>query len=292
MTVALLLWPGLGSAQKIDYLASYRGVFSLFQQIDIANVEYRISSHAVSPDRHVREIRLMASSAAYPTVEKLYPFRYLYKSYSDTAFQHTLLLENLKTTQTKRKFKHQLGLFDQDSNAVQLYQTVQKEEIAGFANLQQLLSAGLEPDADALNLTPAGAKLEQLESMPVDRLVLLEQIRQQVRDGRQQAIYRVTNGDELFDYRVALLNREIIKLGKKPVDTSKVKIEAFELSPEGTRVSTQQDAFSDLRAHTDAPGKYAHAPVYVWFSNDDSASPLRFLNRHAVGDFMIESVLR
>ena len=43
-------------------------------------------------------------------------------------------------------------------------------------------------------------------------------------------------------------------------------------------------------AETEKP-KYAHAPVYAWFSEiDGQQTAVKFLNRHAIGEFVVEMV--
>ena len=288
---AVLTWTNpLFASDKVHYQATYKGVFSLYQSMKIADVFYSVSDHPMDKDLSMQQIRLWVTSERFGTVEKLYPFRYLYKSFFQPVSQQTLGFENLKQTKKKKKLKHQVGLLDFNQKRVQLYSSPAGKELLSPGNIIGIIGQqDLAISARKLALTEKARPLENLPVLPIDRLTMLEAIRQQLIKGTEEQHYRVTNGDELFDYRVTLLKNQAIKLSAVDYDTRKIKIEAFRVAHDESQPQSQ--AFSEDLSHLQVKDKgYAHAPVYVWFTTAAPYRAVKFLNKHAVGNFIIEMV--
>ena len=96
-------------------------------------------------------------------------------------------------------------------------------------------------------------------------------------------------------YQVQLGKQELIQLDKKHIKATKVKIEAFELPSidGGSGGIAEEDNPADENLADLSPDEkkvYRHPPVYVWFSADERCVPLRFVNHHALGEFIVEMV--
>ena len=289
---------------ELNYLASYKGVFSLFNSMDIADVNYSVESILFEnqADKQVnnqisgtKQIRLTVSSENFATVEKLYPFRYLFKSFFRPATATTHYFEHLKTTKKSRKKKHQVGILDHIQKKVQLFKSTEFEELITPGNFDRLSGQKLEFVSNDLKLKPKSEPISNMPHMPIDRMTMLELMSEQVKQKIKDKDYLVTNGDELFRYRVSFLDRHDYQFGKRIIPSQKLKVEAFDLNPE-TQVefAEYQESFKDgfigqVQAGEKKPD-YAHAPVYAWFSLTEKPFALKFVNHHAVGDFIIEIV--
>ena len=283
--------------EKLHYQATYKGVLSVFQTLSIADVWYSTNSVAVdASDSPIRLSTLSVSSENFSMVERLYPMRYQFLSFFSDEPARTLLFENLKVTKKSRKTKHKIGLFDRDNRQVQLFTSKDKKLLIDTDNALAVINQNehkITQQKYALEVkAPA---LTNLQTDPVDRLTLLQMIRQQVKANRQSQSYFVTTGDEVMTYKVSLQQQDVVTIGNKSFKASKVKIEAYDLDsnkPDSAGFATVHAAshdYDDLitTAPDTSPG-YRHPPVYVWFSSDDKATPLKFVNYHALGDFVVE----
>jgi hypothetical protein len=280
------------AAIDIQYQASYKGVFSLFRTMTIADVNYSVSSHEPELSPKYRQIRLWVTSEKHSTVERLYPFRYLYKSFFNADSDQTQVFENIKITKKKEKLRHQVGLLDFDKKKIQLYASSHKNEnvlpdvVAGITRTEQQQQL-----QKRFKLKKKAPPLIELRIMPIDRLSMLELMAEQVTVNQIEKIYRITNGDELFDYRVTLGQSQKLSIAGQKKQARKVKIEAFELTASGEPVMEMRGQVEQLQAAETEQRKYAHAPVYAWFSEiDGQQTAVKFLNRHAIGDFVVEMV--
>jgi hypothetical protein len=183
-------------------------------------------------------------------------------------------------------------LLDPENKTVQLYSSPQHEE-----TVLPAVAARITSDVNhrlvekQLKLKVKAKALVDQKNLPVDRLTMLELIGRQVAANEAKQFYRITNGDELFDYQVTLGQRQKVKVAGQKLQARKVKIEAFELTAEGEQVMENQDEISQLRAAEAEQPKYAHAPIYAWFSEIEGTQvAVKFLNRHAIGDFVVEMV--
>ncbi len=276
----------------IQYQASYKGIFSFYETMKIADVYYSVSSHEPELPSEFQQIRLRVTSEKYSTVERLYPFRYLYKSYYDTDTDQTQIFENIKITKKKKKLRHQVGLLNFEEKKIQLYASSHKKEsVLPVVAANATTAKQHQKMKKQLKLRKKAAPLVGLQKMPIDRLTMLELISEQVTANQAEKTYRITNGDELFDYRVTLGRLEKLSVAGRERQTQKVKIEALALTVSGEQVMESNGQIEQLQAAETEKRKYAHAPVYAWFSEiDGRQTAVRFMNGHAIGDFIVEMV--
>jgi len=282
--------------EKLHYQATYKGVLSVFQTLSIADAWYTTDTLAAADSANpIRLSSLSVSSENFSMVERLYPMRYQFLSFFSEPPARTLLFENLKVTKKSRKTKHKVGLFDSQNQKVQLFTSKHKELVIGIDNALSVINENEhERIQQKYALDVKAPALTKLQADPVDRLTLLQLIRKQVKANRQSQSYFVTTGDELMTYEVSMQKKDVVKVGNKPVNAIQLKIEAYDLGAEkqdskGFATVHAADAYEYLNtAETDSSPNYRHPPVYVWFSLDDKAIPLKFVNYHALGDFIVK----
>ncbi len=237
-----------GETERLDYKVTYRGVFSLGQDMTIADVA--LTTRRLPGEDRLRETRLEATSAGYPGVEVLYPFRYRFRSWATAADARLLGFEAYEKT---RKQRHRLYLRDDSALGVS---RLDPQDAVGRMRLGQL-AAGERPDA-----TINGGSL-------FDRLGLLQQIRSRESYAQAEYGFQVTNGRDLFAYRVKVEGAQSLMLHGRRVSAWKLRIDGSKSSRDGAT-------------------KVAHRPIYLWLSRDPGHVPLRLDSRHSVGLFRIE----
>ncbi len=283
---------------KLHYQASYTGVLSLFQRLDIADVWY--GSNAIGAAKNgdlLQHVTLSVSSENFSTVERLYPIRYQFQSIFKPETSQAVLFENLRTSKKSKKNRHKVGLFDLNDHQVQVYSSTNEQVSITPVQVKHLVDGGdSSVIVKQLNLKADKAPLHYLEGNSlIDRLTLLSVIRNQVIEGDEKRQYLVTNGRELMTYRVQLGKQELVQLGENKIKATKVKIEAFDFEKDNKSATgyvyagdTSIDSYEALIQ--EGQQDYRHPPVYVWFSADDRRLPLKFVNHHALGEFVIELV--
>lgn len=265
----LLAWPMLAAAETLDYQVTYRGLFSAFQDVAIGDVRLEVDATGASLDgQPIVRARLSASSAAYPMVEQLYPFRYEFTSYHQPDAARSLAFERRKQT---RKLRHDLLLLDWAGDEVRRF---------GITRTPAATS-GEEPPPELFTaLRRAGLPYHQAQFVPhpgslptppqatLDRLALLQQVRDLDLVAGASRELTVTDGKEFIAYRVTVAKRELVPTAAGSVPAWKVRIEGFE---------------------TDDPEERPrHAPVYVWLDEGPRRLPLRFVSHHPAGKFIVE----
>jgi hypothetical protein len=237
-----------GDAERLDYQVTYRGVFSLGQDMTIADLV--LTTRRLGGEHGLRETHLEATSAGYRNVEALYPFRYRFRSWASAGDARLLGFEAFEKT---RKQRHRLYLRDGSALGVS---RLDPEDPVGRKRLAQL-AAGERPDArvegDAL----------------FDRLGLLQQIRSRALSEQAEYRFQVTNGRHLFAYRVNVEGAQSLMLHDRRVAAWRLRIDGSRSSPDGST-------------------KVAHRPIYLWLSRAPGHVPLRLESRHPVGLFRIE----
>ncbi len=243
-----LLAASAGATQRYDYQVTYRGVFSLGEDMPIA--ELALSTKAPDDRADLQETRLEVSSQAYPVVETLYPIRYRFRSWRQSDDDQTVAFESFEKTDKRR---HRLYLRDDSTRGVR---SLDMERGDG-ADAITLLAAGVRPDS-------VGGTGQLF-----DRLGLLQQMR--ARPLQDQAEYRVpvATGRERLVYRVKVEGAQTVEVAGRSWPAWKLRFDGYEVTDRG-----------DEQA--------AHRPVYIWLSRDDERVPLRADARHAVGLFRIE----
>jgi len=239
---------GAGQSIRYDYQVSYRGLFSLGEEMPIAD----LALHTRPPGGGVAlsETRLEVSSESYPAVESFYPLRYRFRSWSEATGGELVGFESFERT---RKERHRLYLRDDSARGVR---TLDLRAGAGQDEMAQLAAGGRPADT-------RGA--QQL----FDRLGLLQLVR--AKPLYDQAEYRlpVTSGRDRMVYRVKVE-------GSQP------------LALEGRTLPAWKLRFDGYKAAADGREEAAHRPVFIWLSRDAERIPLRADARHAVGLFRIE----
>ncbi len=290
VVLLLLLVPfSLKAAETVNYIAYYKGVFSLFDDISIADVQLYKSAYANDGNGlAIDQLSLYVTSQKHGTVERLYPFRYLFNSYVPQTTGNTIAFEHIKKG---KKEKHYIGLIGIGGKDARLYSKPDSEPVLTPSVMLSLMQS---PDLTAMekqhSLSVKSDSLKKLPGAPIDRMTLLQQMRQQIKKGIGEHNYLVTNAAKLMKYRVSIKRKESLKLAGKDFAAVKVKIEAYEYGKPETVDFTDN---SEVLINQDKPQQnYMHAPVYAWFTADDEALPLKFVNRHAIGQFVIEYVSR
>ena len=102
-----------------------------------------------------------------------------------------------------------------------------------------------------------------------DRLGLLQQIRSRELSAQAEYRFQVTNGRDLFAYRVEVEGAQSLMLHGRRVSAWRLRIDGGKSSRDGAT-------------------KVAHRPIYLWLSRDPDHVPLRLDSRHSVGLFRIE----
>lgn len=277
--MSLLLTGYAVADETANYKAIYKGVFSLYEPIGIADVRLVLSDINVDKPAPVKKISLWVSSENFSTVERLYPFRYLFNSYVQSENGKTFAFEHIKTGKKQKQF---VGLIGVQKNRVELFEKKPAGEILTPTETRALLNA---PDIVQFQkrhqLNSADKPLTDLTEHPIDRLTLLEKVREQVRKREKSRDYFVTSGNKLMIYRVGSMT-DAEWGGNKAV---KLKIEAFKATKTAGAGGQYEGIKSDSQDENEI---YLHAPVYAWFSADQQAVPYKFVNRHAVGEFIIE----
>ncbi len=280
--MSLLLTGFAVAGEEANYKATYKGVFSLYEPIGIADVKLVLSDVEIDKSSTVKKISLWVSSENFSTIERLYPFRYLFNSYVKPDNGQTFAFEHIKTGKKQKQF---VGLIGVQKDRVELFEKKPAGEILTPSETRALLN---EPNVSEFQkrhqLKNADKPLTDLEKQPIDRLTLLEKVREQVRKREKSRDYFVTSGNKLMIYRVGtMVSSEWQNAGQKN-KAIKVKIEAFK----ATATELGKPPENSVNVQEDENDIYLHAPVYAWFSADQQAVPYKFVNRHAIGEFIIE----
>ena len=265
----LLAWPPLAVAETLAYQVTYRGVFSAFQDVAIGDVQLEVDATGVSLDgQPIVRAWLSASSAAYPLVEEFYPYRYEFTSYHQPDAARSLAFERRKQTS---KLRHDLLLLDWAGDEIRRFGISQTPDAA----------SGEEPPPELFTaLRRAGLPYHQAQFVPhpgslatpprdtLDRLALLQQVRDLDLVAGASRELTVTDGKEFIAYRATVAMRELVPTAAGPIPAWKVRIEGFETN--------------------DPEERPRHAPVYVWLDEGPRRLPLRFVSHHPAGKFTVD----
>lgn len=242
----VLSWAS-GHAESLAYGVVYRGIFSMGMDMRIADVELR--SRPAVPGG-LAEIRLEASSAAYPVVESLYPIRYRFRTWTDAEGGLVAFETYEKTTRLRHRL-HYPDTSKRGSRRLDLTRPgIGQAELASLAKGRR----------------PPG--LEVVETLLSDRLGLLQRVREKPMYTGAEYRFDVTSGRGRFDYRVRVDKADRLHMGDAELVAWKVRFD-------GDRIK-------------DGEREPAHRPLYVWLSRDGGHIPLRVDSRHAAGLFKIE----
>lgn len=245
-------------SELLNYRASYDGILSLGQTLDIADVSLITTP---DPEAGLSQSRLEASSERYELVESSYPFRYLLRTLYREQDKAVLAHEIRK--QTKR-IRHEVMWVDQASGWIHQHRIGVKQKYNG--ELPVMLASWL-PDAD---LGPRKsfeyAGVDRLR----DRLSLLQWVRSLPLASEKRFILPVTNGRDRMVYEITVEKEVQYPVAGEEHPAWKLRFDAYELKGEKRE-----------------PG---HRPIFVWISQGETRIPLRFEARHSVGHFIVEYV--
>lgn len=214
--LAMLL--AMAPALALDYRVTYRGVFSLGQDMPIADVT--IAEQTVAGGM-LRELQLEASSAAYPVVESLYPVRYRVSSWVD----NDAGLIALETYERTDRTKHRLYLRD---DSVQGMSRIDRFAAEGERHVELLRSG-------RVNFSP--------EAPLFDRLGLLAQLRAHGPAVGQRISLPVTNGRERMRYDIVAESAATVVVDGKRVAATKFRLDAWEVDARGDDTPAHRPAY-------------------------------------------------
>ncbi len=248
--VALPVARAGGLADTLAYEVSYRGIFSVGEDISIAEAVLHTGPLAGNPT--ITETRLEATSEAHGFVESLYPIRYRFRTWLQNDGGGVVAFE---TYENASKLRHRLYVPDASRK-----KGVRRFDLAAGAGVAELarLEKGELPASASASRKPV-----------LDRLGLLQQLRAQDLHKGAGFSYRVTNGRDRLDYTVRVEAPQVVTLDGVAVPAWKVRFDAEEVNRDGTR-------------------EPAHRPVFIWLSQAGGHIPLRVDSRHAIGRFRLE----
>ena len=251
------LWSYAKAGEVLQYRAAYKGVFSAGEDWVIADVKLTRRSLNLPGMGEVVEERMDVSSRAYPFIEKQFPFRVMFRNLLRADDERLLLIEKYKKT---NRLRHELSWFGRDDGKVLRFRA--KGKHAGLYTLPRNIQQWLGALADHLEFH----KLAHHSWQPglLGRLSLLSKLRQQALKNHAVYEYAVSDGEDLYRYRVKVLTVDALSVQGERRLAWKLKFEGFE-----------------------ADGKVAHDPLYVWLSMDQAKTPLLFEARHSYGRFVI-----
>lgn len=256
------LAPGVGAAadEGLGYRAYYQGLLSAMRSVPIADA--RLVTEQADHGR-LQVTTLTLSSAAHGVVDALYPIRYRLRSVFDRRDDRLLAMERFKRT---RKVKHDLAWVDAaDDRLHYLRRADQATPVTLPARLTPWL-AGQRFAATDKPALPAPAGL-------LDRLALLQALRDRIPVAGQVLVLPVTDGPKLFRYEVRLVGEEDIELAGRRWASWRLRVEGYEQAADG-EVAEEPD----------------HAPIDLWIARDGRHRPLRLRMAHSVGDFTVDWV--
>ncbi len=285
LTLGLSLAWQAAAVEVFDYKVTYDGVFSAFKEVGIGDARLDVEqTPAVVDDEPLMRTRLTASSAAYPLVESVYPFRYEFTSYHQRDTPRTLAYERRKQT---TRLRHDLLLVDWNGGALRRFDLdAASGEVAPDLQTTELLAllrrAGM-PDYRA-HLAPHPGELPA-PRQAIDRLALLQQLRFLPMEEGAVHPLTVTDGKEVIRYQARVARRERVTTGAGTHTAWKVRIDGFEDAD--TQVYATGREMPTAPVKEDTEGRLRHPPVYVWVGDGPRRVPLRLVSHHGVGTFTV-----
>ena len=275
----------VAAAEAFDYKVTYDGMFTAFQEVGIGDARLDVVQTAALVDGEpVMRARLTASSAAYPVVEGFYPFRYEFTSYHQPEQSRTLAYERRKQT---TRLRHDLLLADWSAGKVKRFRIEdanegQARDATAEEMLTRLSRAGLPDYRD--QLAPHPGQLAA-PGQALDRLALLQQVRNlPMQEGAVHEL-TVTDGKEIIRYSARIAARETVSTGAGERPAWKVRIDGFE-DAEVSGYDTGRESVTGFEEQGEE--RLRHPPVYVWIDSGPRRVPLRLVSRHAVGKFTVD----
>ncbi len=259
--------------ESLTYTASYQGVLSGGNRLDIADVHI-ITDPKPTPFNGEKAYRtsLVVSSAGHGALERVYPLRYEYSSLLSTDLRRSLLFDQRSGRNEAHRtvvwfdWKHdQLASFDKDSGAEHpgrggSNRRAHAATVPSTLALQLLAEIGIK--ADAGRYVAKTIKGPPFPNHLLDRLALLQVLRLQNFERIGSIQLPVSDGKSLYEYRASLV-------GKEPMEVDGVRRQTFHLR------LTAFDVIKGAQAD--------QAPVDVWLAADEAHTPVRFLSDQKLG---------
>ena len=257
ISLACVVMIAIATAAPLEYSVVYRGVFSMGRDMPIADVTLQAREPDSRSTHGLREFALEASSAAYPVVESLYPLRYRFRTWA----AHDGNVIGFETYEKTRKRRHRLYLRDIVDNGFLRHDADELDAAGAIERLQAGELPQQIPDG-ALDGPP-------LSDLLLDRLGLLQYVRDSALREGAEFVLPVSNGRDRFRYRVRVETSPSLMLRGVRVPAWKLRFDGFEID-------------------TDDHERPAHRALFVWLSRDPARVPLRVDARHVIGLFRVE----
>ena len=207
--------------ERLAFTVTYRGMFSLGADMQIADVE--LETRLLDGQAQLRETRLEADSSRYPVVESLYPIRYRLRSWS-AADGRVVGFESREQT---RRLRHRLYLADASERGFRRLDGADGEG----ARVVAQLDAGQDPRG----ISPAHDL--------VDRLALLQRVRALPLAPGVAYEFDVSNGKETLQYRVKVETAQTLDVGGAALPTWKLRFDGYETNERGLLEAAHQPVF-------------------------------------------------
>lgn len=259
MLLLAVLYPGFSvvSAETLRYEASYKGLFSAGKNLPIAAVQLNREKLHLPLLGTAIQITLSVTSEPHAFVEKHFPFRVRYRSMYAPDEKHILALEKYEKT---TRVKHEIDWIDSTNGQILRFR--HKGKKAGERLFPVSLQKWLDP-GETFEFHKYSR--HAIEDGLIDRLYLLQALRNLPLETGREYAFNVTDGKHLYHYRVRVQRRQRIVVGGKQHDAWKLRFDAVE----------------------ERKQKPAHRPLYVWLADDGQRTPLLFEHRHPLGRFLV-----
>ncbi len=249
--------------ESLTFQAYYQGPFSGGEKIGIADVQWQTQHIDLNRSGKIAlETRMEISSEAYNFVERLYPFRLVYRSLVSLQTMGSIAYERYDSTD---KHGREMTWLDAKSSLALRFREGYENERDTDSQLPSVIVDWGSQQQDYLFYKPARHKaLPQM----VDEMALLQQIRREKLSVGAQFEIPVTDGKRQYLYKVSVVGSEPLTIANKSWDTLKIKFDGYRIK----HGESKQD----------------HDTVWVWLENTPQRTPLRFEHRNAIGRFMID----
>ncbi|MGD2081393.1 MAG: DUF3108 domain-containing protein [Chromatiales bacterium] len=293
--LTLVAWGAVGASvpappylgERLEYTASYEGLLSGGQQVDVAEV---VLSTQRRPTRFNGEpaykTTVRASTGPYEGINRVYPLRYEYNSLLSADLQRCLMFDQRRDG---RKERHKVVWFDWNEHRVARLRRGADDGRGNGGGLEAVLDdlaprgmgqgeplrsqamdafgeLGIIGDEDSYE-----ARAVSVPTLPdrlFDRLAMLQVLRLSDLDGSSSLHIPVTDGEKLMSYRVEILGRERVHadVDGQGWDTYHLRLSAVEAGDAG-------------------PGE--DSAVDLWLATDSTRTPVRLSSEHRLGRFEI-----
>ena len=249
--------------ESLIFHAYYQGPFSGEKKIGIADVQWQTQRIGLNrPGKTALETRMEISSKAYDFVERLYPFRLVYRSLVSLQTMGSIAYERYDSTD---KHGRELTWLDAESSLALRFREGYESKQDTDSQLPSVIVNWGSQQQDYLFYKPARHKaLPQM----VDEMALLQRIRREELSVGAQFEIPVTDGKRQYLYKVSVVGSEPLTMANKSWDTLKIKFDGYRIK----HGESKQD----------------HDTVWVWLANTPQRTPLRFEYRNAIGRFLID----